>query len=159
MVQSFVNIEAKTSLKSNIMVQDSDIHCPKNHCLFNNIASKIQIKGITVKDLYLKNPEPKKQSQLLSKLWNFQSGKIKKKGLKSIGKTTPGSETKLWSLATTLSTPQRRAQKRRVTRVKSYVITAIRRDTMLALAPNVQKTSIGLGNLRTVDWWWWESHC
>ena len=27
---------------------------------------------------------------------------------------------------------------------------------MQTIAPNFQKTSVGLGNLRAGDWWWWE---
>ena len=35
--------------------------------------------------------------------------------------------------------------------VRSRVSTAIRRAIMLALAPNLKKTSVGLGNLRAGD--------
>ena len=39
--------------------------------------------------------------------------------------------------------------------VKSHILTTIRKATMSAPAPNIQKTSVGLGNLRAGDWWWW----
>ena len=30
---------------------------------------------------------------------------------------------------------------------------------MQTIAPNLQKTSVSLGNLRVGDWWWWEGRC
>ena len=59
-VQRAVNIEAKTGLKSIIIIQDSDIHCPQDHCSFNNTTSKIQIQEITAKNFsHLKEPKTK----------------------------------------------------------------------------------------------------
>ena len=45
MMQKIVNAEAKVGLKSTIMIRDLDICYPQNHCLFNNIFSKIQTQG------------------------------------------------------------------------------------------------------------------
>ena len=41
-VQKNVNAETKRSLRSTIMVQDSDIRCPQGHCPSNNTALKMQ---------------------------------------------------------------------------------------------------------------------
>ena len=40
--------------------------------------------------------------------------------------------------------------------VKSRISIVIKKATILVLTPNLQKTSVGLGNLRADDWWWWK---
>ena len=49
-MQRAINAEAKTGVKSTIMVWDLDIHCPQGHCPSNNTALKVQTQGIAVKD-------------------------------------------------------------------------------------------------------------
>ena len=50
MMQKAVKAKTKAGLRSSTMVQDSDIRCPKGHCLSNNTTSKMQIQGIIAKD-------------------------------------------------------------------------------------------------------------
>ena len=45
MVQKAVNTEAKTGLKSNIMVWNLDACCSRSHRLFHNTFSKVQTQG------------------------------------------------------------------------------------------------------------------
>ena len=51
MVQKAVNVEAKASLRSNIMVQDSDAHCPRGYCPSYNNFLKVQTQGLNYKNL------------------------------------------------------------------------------------------------------------
>ena len=67
MMQKIVNAEAKSGLRSSIMVQDSDIRCPRGHRPFNNTASKIQIQGTTAKNSYREKPKVKAVKPTLSK--------------------------------------------------------------------------------------------
>ena len=41
MVQKAVNAEAKVGLKSSTIVQNSDMHCPRDYRLSTNTASKV----------------------------------------------------------------------------------------------------------------------
>ena len=59
MVQRAINAEAKTGLKSMIMVQDLDIRCLQGHYPSNSIALKMQTKEIIVKDSHLEELEVK----------------------------------------------------------------------------------------------------
>ena len=45
MVQKTVNKKDKTSLKSSIIVQNSDAYCPRGYRLFQNNSSKVQTQG------------------------------------------------------------------------------------------------------------------
>lgn len=65
MVQRAVNIEAKTGLKSNIMVRDLDIYCLRGYRLFNNTAAKVQIQKTTVMDSCLKKANAKNLKPIL----------------------------------------------------------------------------------------------
>lgn len=58
-MQKVVKTEAKAGLRSNIMVQNSGICCFKSHYFSNNIVSKVQTQGATVKDPRLKEPKVK----------------------------------------------------------------------------------------------------
>ena len=44
-VQRTVNTEVKARLKSNAIVQDLDVYCPKGHCLSHNTSLKVQTQG------------------------------------------------------------------------------------------------------------------
>ena len=63
MVQKAINAEAKASLKSTIMIQDSEICCFQGYCSSNNIAPKMQTQETTAKDFFrseelqIKNPK------------------------------------------------------------------------------------------------------
>lgn len=46
-------------LKSNIIIQNSDICCFKDYYFSKKTAAKIQTQGITIKDLYPKKPKSK----------------------------------------------------------------------------------------------------
>ena len=60
MVQKTINAKAKTGLKCIIIVQDLDVYYFWGYHPFNNIASKMQTQGITVKDFsYLKKHKTK----------------------------------------------------------------------------------------------------
>ena len=56
MVKRTVNAEAKTGLKSSIMVRNSDIHCLQGHRPSNSTTLKVQTQEITVKN----SPHPEK---------------------------------------------------------------------------------------------------
>ena len=49
-MQRAVNVEAKASLKSSIIIWDLDIYCSGSHRSFNSTALKMQTQGTTVKD-------------------------------------------------------------------------------------------------------------
>ena len=62
-MQRVVNAEVKTGIKSSTMIWDSNIYYPRDHCLSNNTATKMQTKKTTVKDFRpkkakIKNPKP-----------------------------------------------------------------------------------------------------
>ena len=59
-MQRAINAEAKASLKSNIMVRNTDSHCPKDHHPSQNTFAKIQIQGLTAKESKPKESRPKK---------------------------------------------------------------------------------------------------
>ena len=65
-MQKTVNIEAKIGLRSNTMVWNLDIYCPKSHCLSNSTAVKVQTKKTTVKELYPKKTKTKDLKPILS---------------------------------------------------------------------------------------------
>ena len=50
MVQRAVNAEAKAGLRSSIMVQDTNSHCPRGHRLSQNTSTKVQTQGSTAKE-------------------------------------------------------------------------------------------------------------
>ena len=55
-----MNIEAKASLKSNTMVWNLDIRCPKGHRPFYNTFSKVQTQSSNNKDsFYFEKSKPK----------------------------------------------------------------------------------------------------
>ena len=66
MVQRVVNAEAKTGPRSSIIVQDLDIHCPKDHCPSLSTASKVQTQGTTAKDSHQEKPKVKEVKPILS---------------------------------------------------------------------------------------------
>lgn len=56
-----VNIEAKKSLRSSIMIQNLDICYPKKYHLSNNISvAKMQIHGTTIREPLTKKSKRKK---------------------------------------------------------------------------------------------------
>ena len=57
MVQRAVNAETKAGLRSSIMVQDSDIRCPRSQCSSYSIATKMQTQE--TKDFHLEEPKVK----------------------------------------------------------------------------------------------------
>ena len=59
MVQRAVNAEAKVGLKSSTIVQDSDIHCSRNHRPSNSIVSKVQTQETSAKEPCPKQSRPK----------------------------------------------------------------------------------------------------
>ena len=67
-VQRAVNTEVKAGLRSSTMVRNSDICCPRNHCLSNSIASKIQKKKIIAKNFPQEEPKVKEVKPILSRV-------------------------------------------------------------------------------------------
>ena len=59
-------MEAKTGLKFSIIVEDSDIHCPKSHCLSYNTFSKVQTQGSNHKDLLRSEKSKSKNLKFVS---------------------------------------------------------------------------------------------
>ena len=59
MVQKAVNAEAKTGLKSSIMVQNTDFCCFRGHHLFQNTSAKVQTQGLTTKEFKPEKSKPK----------------------------------------------------------------------------------------------------
>ena len=62
-VQKAVNAKVKAGLRSSIMVQDSDAHCPRSHRPSHNTFSKVQIQEITAKKPRAEEPRPKEAKQ------------------------------------------------------------------------------------------------
>lgn len=85
-VQKTVNAKAKAGLKSNIMVQDSDIRYPRGHCFSNNIIAKVQTQKTTVKNSRLEESKTKdsKTALLRTNVAEFleQGKKDKKKKIR-----------------------------------------------------------------------------
>ena len=68
MVQKAINAKAKTGLKSIIMVRDSDICCPRGHCLSNNTTSKVQTQETAAKDFsHSEKPKTKNPKSVTSR--------------------------------------------------------------------------------------------
>ena len=77
MMQKTINVEANAGLRSNTMVRNLYIYCPRGHRPFNSTASKVKTKGTTVKNSHpeepkvkeVKSPHPKlrRQASLLNK--------------------------------------------------------------------------------------------
>ena len=59
MVQRAVNVKAKASLKSSIMVRDADFHCLRGYCPSQNTSAKVQTQDSTVKESKPKESRPK----------------------------------------------------------------------------------------------------
>ena len=78
-VQKTVNAEAKTSLRSGTMVQDSDICCFKSHYSSNSIALKVQNKGTTAK---YSHPEEHKAKEIRPTLFWAEASEPSKKACK-----------------------------------------------------------------------------
>ena len=65
-VQRAVNAKAKAGLRSNTIIRDSDIHCPKSYHPSKNTAVKVQTQGTIVKDSYPKKTKTKDPKPILS---------------------------------------------------------------------------------------------
>ena len=153
MVQKTVNAESKAGLRSSTMVRDSDIRCPRGHCSFNSTAAKVQTQGTKdsqAEELKLKKTRPAPSRSKASKPSEQACKEKKKKG-------TRKDETRISIRPRLIPSTQRRSNKKRRRRpetemsVRSRVSTVIRKTTMPASAPNLQKTSVGLGNFRAGD--------
>ena len=59
MVQKAVNVEAKTGLKSSIMVRDADSRCPRDHRPSQNPSTKVQTQGSIIKESKPEESTPK----------------------------------------------------------------------------------------------------
>ena len=59
MMQRAVNVEAKASLRSSIMVRDADFRCPRGHRPSQNTFIKVQTQGSTTKESKPKESRPK----------------------------------------------------------------------------------------------------
>lgn len=66
-VQKAVNVDVKTGLRSNIVVQDLDIYCSRGHCSSNNTTSKLQTWRTNAKDSRPKKPKAKNLKSVLSR--------------------------------------------------------------------------------------------
>lgn len=69
MMQRAINAKAKASLRSNIMVRDSNICYSRGYCSSNNTTSKVQTQSITAKnsnpqELKVKKVKPKDPNKL-----------------------------------------------------------------------------------------------
>ena len=62
-MQKAINAKTKASLRSSIIVRDSDARCPKDYCPSYNTSFKVQTQGSNYKDLprseKSKNKDPK----------------------------------------------------------------------------------------------------
>ena len=58
-MQKTVNVEAKASLRSSIMVRDVDSRCLRGHRLSQNTSTKVQTQGSTAKKCKPKESRPK----------------------------------------------------------------------------------------------------
>ena len=149
-VQKTVNAKVKASLRSSIIVQDSDVRCPKGHCLSHNTSFKVKTQGSNHKNLprskESKSKDPK-SAPPRDNMMELAKKVGEKKSLKGTSENALGSRK---NSPRTLARPQRR-KKRGVTLVRLYISSAIRKATMPAIAPS-QKTSVGFNNLYAGDW-------
>ena len=69
-MQKAINVEAKMSLKSSIIVQDLDICYPRSYIFFNAISttSKVKTQGITTKESHTEKNKAKKTKPADSKI-------------------------------------------------------------------------------------------
>ena len=58
-MQKAVNLEAKTGLKSSIMIWNADSRCPRSYCLSQNTFAKVKTQGLTTKKSRPKESRPK----------------------------------------------------------------------------------------------------
>ena len=106
-VQGIVNMEAKASLKSSIIVWDSDARYLKRHRLSHNTSSKVQIKGSNYKNIPC-SKESKSKDPKFALPCNItvepakKEGKKKKKSLEQKWKCNGGWKEQL--LATEVNT-------------------------------------------------------
>ena len=151
-MQKAVNAEAKADLRSSIMVRDADSRCPRGHRLSQNTSTKVQTQGSTAKESKSEESRLKdskmadKKTPLRPALMNQGRlpAKISRKSIlkrSGIGKT-------LFRLQETTPWKVRRSGTIEVT--KSAIIVK-KKAILLGIVRNLQKTSVGLGNLCTGD--------
>ena len=153
-MQKAVNAEAKASLKSSSIVRDLDICCPRNHRPSNNTTSKVQTQETTTKKPHSKESRPneaKLAKRNVSVLLRTNAAESLEQGKKD----RKNKKQKFQERRELKETPTtgdnainifKKDSKKSVISVKSRTLTAIRKATMLASVPSLQKTSIGLGN-------------
>ena len=147
MVQRAVNAEAKADLRSSTMVRDLDARCPKGHRPFHNTSSKVKTQGSNDSSRFEepkpKNPKPAVSRNNAAEPAKKENRKDKKKKLQNRrqeqNKQTP-------TTGDNIEAPKKK--RRGVTQARSRVLTVIRKAIMPATAPSLQKTSVGVGNLR-----------
>ena len=133
------------------MVQDSDLYC-----LSNNSTSKMQIQGTAVKDSSRPEEPKTKDPKLVLPCDNPAEPAKKEDKQKRFKRWQKRIRESKETPAIDDNTVDTTKKKKSVTLLRSHVSTAIRKATMPAIAPS-QKTSVGFGNLRAGDWWWWGS--
>ena len=61
MVQRIVNVEARADLRSSIMIQDTDSHCPRGDLPSQNTSAKMQTQDSTAKESKPEKSKPKEK--------------------------------------------------------------------------------------------------
>ena len=79
MIQKTVNVIAKIGRKFSIMIQNSDVYCPRDHYLFHNTFLKIQTQSFK-NFFYPKKPKSKDPKSAL--LYDNAIELLKKKNKK-----------------------------------------------------------------------------
>ena len=153
MVQKTVKVEAKADLKSNIMVWDADSRCPRSHCPSQNTFAKVQNQGSTAKkskpeEFRPKNSKPANRKTpvppCINKLRKTSRQNKKKKYFKK------KQDWKNSTLATRDNAIEGEKKQNNQGDKKCY--NCQKRAILLETARNLQKTSVGLGNLCAGDW-------
>ena len=157
-VQRVINTEAKIGLKSSIMVRDVDSHCSKGHCLSQNTSAKMQTQGSTAKK---SKPEKFKPKDL--KPANMKTSapprtnKTKKTSYQDKKKEYLKKKRDRKNSTPVIKNNAIEGKKKRNNWGDGKCYNCQKRVILLGIARNLQKTSVGLGNLYTDDCWWWEN--
>ena len=75
-IQRAINVKAKASLRSNIIVWDLDAHCPRGHRLSYTILVKVQTQRFIAKEFKPKESKPKNSKSTKSKTFASPYSKL-----------------------------------------------------------------------------------
>lgn len=127
-----------------------DFHCSQGYCSSNNTTfSKVKTQRITIKNPRPKASKPKKIKPACAKTAEFLEPKVKKKKTKEYRQDATKKRKEI--PATGNNTINTSKIQKSIIPLRSYIFTEIKKVTILALASNLQKSSVSLNNPRAGD--------